>query len=205
MGKTIRINGVDVPVIDDMLSGRDIKRTAGLPQERVLDRQDDDRNVIVPDDQRIRVADQQQFTHHARHSKAMTSLDPRRLRIRHEAAQLAYAYPGLTVADDESWLHIPEFRLPPHWEPDRTTVLIVPPATYPETAPDGFFLGDHLRRRDGRALVQPAHYFSAYKNRYAELGYRWYCLEDPERNWDPRFDSLVSYVEAIRTYLGTVD
>lgn len=84
-------------------------------------------------------------------------------------------------------------------------MLIVPPANYPEAAPDGFYLGSQLRRRDGGRLVEPGHYFAGYKNRYAQLGYRWYCLEDPERNWDPRHDSLVTFVEAIRTYLGTVD
>jgi hypothetical protein len=205
MGKTIRINGVDVPVIDDLLSGRDLKRLAGLPADRVVVRQEPDRNTIVPDDRRIRVADREQFTHHARHSKAVAVSAPRRARIRYEAAQLAAAYPGLTVAGNDSYVHIPAFRLPPYWEPDRTDVLIVPPVNYPEAAPDGFFLGDHLRRRDGGRLVEPGHYFGGYKNRYAGLGYRWYCLEDPDRNWDCRQDSLVTFVEAIRTYLGTVD
>jgi hypothetical protein len=84
-------------------------------------------------------------------------------------------------------------------------VLIVPPFTYPESAPDGFYLGDHLRRRDGIRLVTPGHYFANYKNPYANAGFRWYCLEDPERNWRPTHDSLLTFVEAIRTYLGTVD
>ena len=203
MGKTIRINGIDVPVIDDLLSGRDIKRMAGVPEDRVLVRQETDRNMIMPDDRRIRVADRDNFTHHARHSKAAVSV--RRLRIRREAAQLASAYPGLAVADDDSHLRIPRFRLPRRWTPDRTTVVIVPPFTYPESAPDGFYLGDNLRRRDGVRLITPGHYFANYKNPYAKAGFRWYCLEDPERNWHPAHDSLVTFVEAIRTYLGTVD
>jgi hypothetical protein len=204
MARTIRINGIDVPVIDDQLSGRDLKRMAGLPEDRVLVRQERDRNVIVPDDRRIRVADRDSFTHHARHSKAAAS-SPRAVRIRSEAAQLAAAYSGLTVAEDESYVWIPSFRLPQAWTPDHTTVLIIPPPTYPEAAPDGFFLGDHLRRRDGSRLVTPGHYFTDYKNPYAEAGYRWYCLEDTDRHWDPRYDSLITFVEAIRTYLGTVD
>lgn len=209
VGKTIRINGIDVPVIDDQLSGRDIKQMAGLPADRVLVHQEGDRNTIVPDDRRIRVADQQSFTHHARHSKANSTpaneVSLRRLMVRREAAQLAAAYPGLSVPPDDSYVHIPGFRLPAQWVPDRTAVVIIPPANYPEAAPDGFFLGDNLRRRDGSTLTTPGHYFSNYKNPYARAGYRWYCLEDPESNWDARYDSLVSFVEAIRTYLGAAD
>jgi hypothetical protein len=70
MGRTIRINGIDVPVIEDEMSGADIKRAAGIPADRVLIQQEQDRNTIVPDAQRVRVADGGVFAHHARHSKA---------------------------------------------------------------------------------------------------------------------------------------
>jgi hypothetical protein len=83
--------------------------------------------------------------------------------------------------------------------------MVVVPVTYPESAPDGFYVGERLRRRDGGHLVDPGHYFRGYNNPYAELGYVWYCLEDPHRLWDARHDSLVTFVEAIRTYLGTAD
>jgi len=69
--KMIRIGGVDVPVIDDELSGSQLKAMVGLPGERVLVRQESDRNVIIPDDTRVRVADGDMFTHHAHHSKAV--------------------------------------------------------------------------------------------------------------------------------------
>lgn len=107
MGKTIRINGVDVPVIADQLSGEEIKRLAGVNHERVVVRQEADRNTIIPDAQRIRVADGDVFTHHARHSKAAspavgvaTAPTRRRTRLRWETNVLAAAYPGLQVADD---------------------------------------------------------------------------------------------------------
>jgi hypothetical protein len=70
MGRTIRINGIDVPVIEDEMTGADIKRAAGVPADRVLIQQEQDRNTIVPDAQRVRVADGGVFAHHARHSKA---------------------------------------------------------------------------------------------------------------------------------------
>jgi hypothetical protein len=126
-------------------------------------------------------------------------------RIRLEAAQLAAAYPGLRVAADDTWILIPEFRLPAGWEPTRTTVLVVVPLTYPEAAPDGFYLGDRLRRRLDGDLVDPGHYFRGYHNPHGDLGYVWYCLEDLDRRWNPGLDSLVTYVESIRTYLGMTD
>ncbi|MBL7487473.1 hypothetical protein I6A60_06010 [Frankia sp. AgB1.9] len=126
-------------------------------------------------------------------------------RVFAEAAQLLRAYPGLCVAADGSWLLIPEFRLPAGWAPPRTTVLIAVPLTYPECAPDGFYLGDRLRRHTGAALAQPGHYLRDFHNPCAGLGYLWYCLEDPERRWRHDIDSLVTYVEAIRTYLGAAD
>ncbi|WP_262401454.1 E2/UBC family protein [Actinomadura sp. CNU-125] len=109
------------------------------------------------------------------------------------------------VPDDTSYVYIKDFRLPAGWVPDRTNVLIVPPAAYPECAPDGFYLGARLRRRSGNHLVQPGHYFRDYHNPFKELGYHWYCLEDTDRKWRADQDSLVTFVEAIRTYLGTVD
>lgn len=54
-------------------------------------------------------------------------------------------------------------------------------------------------------LRTPGHYFRDYKNPFVGAGYRWYCLEDPESNWNPGYDTLVSFVEAVRTYLGTAD
>jgi len=131
-------------------------------------------------------------------------VNPQR-RVFAEAAQLVCAYPRLCVAADGSWLLIPEFRLPAGWAPSRTTVLIVVPLTYPECAPDGFYLGDRLQRHTGTALARPGHYFRDFHNPYTDLGYVWYCLEDPERRWRPHADSLITYVEAIRTYLGTTD
>lgn len=210
-GRWVRIGGVDVEVFDDEVTGAELKQLGGVPQDRVLVRQERDRNVIVPDHQRLRVAGDDVFTHHAHHSKAASAWSPgtapvRDARVLRECAVLRRAYPGLEIAPDRSWVLIPGFRLPRGWEPDETTVLIEPPTNYPEAAPDGFHLGARLRRRGlGRALRDPGHYFRGYKNRYADRGYFWYCLEDPDRRWDPRHDSLITFVEAIRTYLGTAD
>lgn len=207
MTRTIRINGIDVPVIDDQLTGAELKRMGNVPDDRVLVRQHNDHNTIVPDERRIRVANHDSFTHHARHSKAAPTppLDLRSHRIRREAAQLAAAYPNLQVGAGEAFVFIPGFRLPREWSPRHTSLLIVPPAHYPEAAPNGFYVGADLLRRSGPRLTRPGHYFATYNNPYAHAGYHWYCLEDPDRRWNPALDSLVTFIEAIRTYLGTAD
>ncbi|WP_250291378.1 PT domain-containing protein [Frankia sp. CiP1_Cm_nod1] len=76
MARTIRINGIDVPVIADEMTGADIKAAAGVGDDRVLVRQETDRNTIISDDHRVRVADGDVFAHHARHSKAMPGARP---------------------------------------------------------------------------------------------------------------------------------
>lgn len=121
MTRTIRINGIDVPVIDDQLTVTELKQMGKVPHDRVLVRQENDRNII-PDERRIRVADQDSFTHHARHSKAAPtpSLGIRSRRIRREAAQLAAAYPNLEIGADEAFVFIPGFRLPRDWSPRHT-------------------------------------------------------------------------------------
>ncbi|MDT3440470.1 hypothetical protein [Pseudofrankia sp. BMG5.37] len=70
MARTIRINGIDVPVIADEMSGSELKQAAGIEPDRVLVKQDPERNTIVGDGQRVRLADGDVFAHHARHSKA---------------------------------------------------------------------------------------------------------------------------------------
>lgn len=118
---------------------------------------------------------------------------------------LAAAYPQLVLDDDGKWLVIPEFRLPAGWHPALTTVMIEPPPNYPEAAPDGFFMAARLQRRGAGGLRTPGHYFDRHKNPHLERNFWWYCLEDQGRHWSPRYDSLLTFVEAIRTYLGTTD
>ncbi len=76
MARTIRINGIDVPVIADEMTGADIKAAAGVGDDRVLVRQDAERNTIVGDGQRVRIAEGDVFAHHARHSKAACETRP---------------------------------------------------------------------------------------------------------------------------------
>lgn len=72
--KMITINGRQVPVFDDELTGDQLKQMAGLPHQerdkRQVVLQEGDRNVLVPDHRPIRVPSNAVFTDHARHSKA---------------------------------------------------------------------------------------------------------------------------------------
>ncbi len=76
MARTIRINGIDVPVISDEMTGADIKAAAGVGDDRVLVRQEAEQNTIVGDSQRVRIAEGDVFAHHARHSKAAFGTRP---------------------------------------------------------------------------------------------------------------------------------
>ncbi|MCC7077128.1 MAG: hypothetical protein IT198_08390 [Acidimicrobiia bacterium] len=157
---------------------------------------------------RFRFSSDDILANHVPHSKASPRLfryNRRVERLRREVRQLRLAYPSLTIDPDWAWVLIEDFRLPDGWQPSRTAVLIKPPLSYPDAAPDGFYLGARLRKQSGGTWKAPGHYFDRYKNPYASLGYYWYCLEDPDGSWDPQRDSLLTFVEAIRTYLGTGD
>lgn len=203
--RTITINGRQIPVYDDELTGDHVKALAEIPEAdrpgRQVVLQQPDRNLLVPDHEPIRVVPDAIFTHHARHSKAASGQTLRSRRLEQEVALVQRLYPSAVMANDESWLLISNYQLPNGWDPDITTILVVPPLNYPESGPDGFYLGDKLRRF-GR---NPRHYFRNYrKNKFTHLGYIWYCLEDTDHNWQPEYDSLVTFLDAIWTYLGSV-
>lgn len=134
----------------------------------------------------------------------------RERRVVTEAELLKQAYPGLMIDQDFGWVLIPEFELPFGWRPPLTAVLIEIPANYPEAGPFGFFLGDRLKRWTGGSWQTPGHIFGEVpyrgkRNHFLDLGYRWYCLHAEPGAWTPRHDSLISFVQAIWTYMGTPD
>lgn len=205
--RIIKINGREIPVFDDELTGEEIKQMAGIPHQEQPKRQvvlqEGNLNVLVPDHEPIRITPDTAFTHHARHSKAGPAT-LRERRLVDEVEMLKRAFPGTFLAGDMSWVLIENYMLPAGWQPDETTILLVPPLNYPEAGPDGFYLAHGLKKRSGLTLETPGHYFPKYKNPYADAGYFWYCLEDKEGNWNSRYDSLLTFLDAIWTYLGSV-
>lgn len=72
--KSIRVNGIDIPIFDEEITGQRVKELAGIPDDeqsrRQVVQQRPDRNELVSDHEPIRIADGDVFTHHARHTKA---------------------------------------------------------------------------------------------------------------------------------------
>lgn len=69
-------------------------------------------------------------------------------RIKEEVELLRNAYPELQSGD--SWVLIPVYRLPlERYNLEVTPVLFSLPSSYPQTAPDNFFVDSRLRLKDG--------------------------------------------------------
>jgi hypothetical protein len=94
--------------------------------------------------------------------------------------------------DEENcdWIMIPKYALPDRWEERWCQLLIVPPATYPETPPIGFYLNKRFRLRTGGA--DPHATGQAYHGAPNLLpgGWHWYCVRTAEGagGWKPTAD-----------------
>lgn len=209
--RTIVVGGQTVRVFDDEITGTQVKElldiSAADQGRRQIVRQHPDGNTLVPDHTPIRIDEGNVFTHHARHIKGSGSV--RRQRLRSELAILSRAYPLIQHDADFSWITIEGFRLPKRWRPDVTTIGIEPPALYPEVGPYGVFLGGGLQYRQGGTWHKPGHYFKlvpyeGQKERYRrwnDAGYHWYCMHDDDGNWNPGYDSLITFVNAVWSYM----
>ena len=86
-------------------------------------------------------------------------------------------YQGIYYDDEgRDWLIIPQYPLPARFEKRRCDLLIVFPATYPETPPIGFYLNKKFKLRIGG---HDSHLTSrAYHNApdLTEQGWHWYCV-----------------------------
>ncbi len=88
------------------------------------------------------------------------------------------------------WIMIPKYPLPDRWEERWCQLLIVPPATYPDTPPIGFYLNKKFRLKNGG--YDPHATGSAYhgaKN-LIDQGWHWYCvtIAGGTGGWKPSAD-----------------
>lgn len=95
--------------------------------------------------------------------------------------------------DDENrdWLVIPNYPLPDRFQERRCDLLIVFPATYPDTPPIGFYLNKRFQLRNGR--YDPHATGKAYHDApdLTEQGWHWYCVQmnmNAPGAWQPRAD-----------------
>lgn len=192
--RTIRINGVEVPVIDDQLAGRHPHRDGTPPHS--------DRSRLVAGERLARPAVAVQTpSGNAPPPAAVPTY--RHDRINHETGRLARIYPGIILGTDASFIYIPDFPIPTQRQPVTAALLVVPPPNYPESAPDGFYLDGNAYPGAGTPQGEPGRYYGS-ADLYSELGYRWHPLRNVAYSWDPSQDSLATFVQIIRTYLATV-
>lgn len=71
-------------------------------------------------------------------------------RVSGEIKMLKQRYPLLQHSDNLSWIFIPDFILPTNrYNKERTKLLFLIPASYPNGGPDNFFIDNDLRLKDG--------------------------------------------------------
>jgi len=127
-------------------------------------------------------------------------------RLLEEIAILAVRFGEINFDDiGFTWVHIPDFELPPGWNQAFTELMIDLPPLYPETPPDGFYIEKNLAPLNGNLLE---HYFQHddYVNRYTHQDWAWYCIHPAQFSWQPSVDittgdNLVKYLELIRLAL----
>jgi len=95
--------------------------------------------------------------------------------------------------DDENrdWLVIPNYPLPDRFQERRCDLLIVFPATYPDTPPIGFYLNKRFQLRNGR--YDPHATGKAYHDApdLTEQGWHCYCVQmnmNAPGAWQPQAD-----------------
>ena len=88
------------------------------------------------------------------------------------------------------WIMIPRYPLPERWQERWSKLLIVPPSSYPQLAPLGFYLNKKFRLKAGGS--DPHATGQAYHGApdLLKSGWHWYCVtvENGLGGWHPSAD-----------------
>jgi hypothetical protein len=90
---------------------------------------------------------------------------------------------------------IPDFRLPPGWLAETTTVWFIVPVGYPGPFPDCFWATATLRLSGGQ-LPQATNLNTIPETAIQALWFSWHIV-DQGANWNPNRDDLNTYVGII--------
>lgn len=129
-------------------------------------------------------------------------------RLKAESILLGRRY-GKVAFDqsDGTWLHIPDFPIPPDWNTDIVELLIdIPHATpggYPSIAPQWFWTNDDLRTKNGKSI---GHFFTQ-STTFVDQGHRennWghFCLH--VNYWQPSGGSNLRAGHSLLTYVDLI-
>ena len=115
-------------------------------------------------------------------------------RLQNEILMIAprFANTGGIFYDEENcdWILIPKYPLPERWRERWCKLLIVPPSTYPDTPPIGFYLNRKFHLKGGGS---DPHFTGKAHHDAPDLcrnGWYWYCvtIQNGPGGWQPSAD-----------------
>jgi len=131
----------------------------------------------------------------------------KRLNAEIKALCLYYGEENVSWAPNYDWVRVTGFPLPSCINKERNNVLIIIPEGYGYGEPlkDLFVDPDLKIWRNGR-LKEIPHYFpkmgelaQRFQEQYGK-NWRYMCLH--QKGWDPKRDSILSYLNQVYTYLS---
>lgn len=96
-------------------------------------------------------------------------------------------------SNGETRIKFPNYRMPAHYQPEQTTLLLRLPAGYPNANPDMFWTSPDVRLRNGTYPIN-----SEYHDPTADNWQRW---SRHDYGWRPGVDDLRTKLAAVRREL----
>lgn len=192
----------------EVVTGKQLKEYAGIAPDRLATIVEDGHTRAVGDDERIQLQEGTWVSDAPRFRYGASSV-ARRLAT--EATYISQLYRQSSEIgfdpDIRRWfIYLPAFDLPQGWLHQSTPILVTVTDQYPAASPDGFFLSNKLRHRNGST---PAHYFesSSAHNPLTSRGWAWFCIHP--QTWNPSYDirdgdSVAKYLTLIHLAMSEV-
>jgi len=203
--KLVNKDGIAVAVPWNEATGAQLKEQFNIAPDRVVTIRDaDGKTRSVRDNERVELADGTRVSDipvfdYGSAAPAVAN------RLALETAYVSALYEQqASFGYDESlgrwWMHLPAMALPKGWLQRVTPIMVTAGDQYPMVAPDGFFLSNDLRHRNG---TTPDHYFerSSIHNPLVARNWAWFCIH-ADRGWRPTYDVRVG--DSIAKYLTLI-
>ena len=138
------INGIKYEVRQATQSGRSLKELAHIPLTDVLFLEHPHEDIVVANDATIEVKDGQDFRSAPPANYGDLSEKEWATEAAHEGTIESHIQPDRWV-----WLVLHSFPVPAPFEPGTVKLLVKLPPTFPDAAPDMFWVEPHLRLASG--------------------------------------------------------
>lgn len=203
--KLVQKDGMQVALPWSEATGAQLKEQLNIAPDRMVTvLKADGTTQVVRDNERVEIADGARISDVPvfRYGAAQPAVASR---LATETAYISELYEqqasfGYDADIGRWWVYVPAMPLPNGWLQRQTPVLVTAGDQYPMVAPDGFFLTNDLRHRNGTA---PSHYFerSSLHNPLVARNWAWFCIHADE-GWHPTFDVRVG--DSIAKYLTLI-